>query len=89
MTVHIICVIKDSKADVFGTPMVFASKGVAVRSFSNEINSKNDSSLISKHPEDFSLYQIGVYDDVFATFEPLHENGKPELLMSGANCLVK
>lgn len=58
----------DSKASVFGTPFFSATAGSALRMFTDLVNDKN--SIVSRHPEDFSLYVIGEFDDSTGVFRP-------------------
>lgn len=53
--------IRDTKAEYFGTPFFAQSRGVALRMFSDLVNDSR--SAISKHPEDYALFEIGNYDD--------------------------
>lgn len=55
--------VRDRSADCFGQPSYHTSIGAAVRSFGDEIKRKDDNNVMYRHPEDFDLYQIGVYDD--------------------------
>lgn len=50
----------DSKAEIYGSPMFFAAKGLATRAFEDQAN--NPESLINKHAPDFTLFEIGTYD---------------------------
>lgn len=65
--------IKDTAADAFGRPAFVASEGVAVRQFQDEVNRSSDDNQLYKHPDDFHLYYLGLFDD---------SNGKIELLES-------
>lgn len=65
----VVCSVFDSCAQVFGTPMFFRSKGEALRSWDEECNRAE--SVVAKHPEDFSLMEIGTYDDSTGMFEAL------------------
>ncbi len=56
-----ICAIWDSKAEAYSQPMFFQSEGQAVRSFGDESN-RNDSN-IGKHPEDYTLFLLGEWDE--------------------------
>lgn len=56
----VICSIWDSKAEVFSQPMFFQAKGQAVRSFSDAVNEEGN---FKKHPEDFTLFVLGEFDD--------------------------
>lgn len=62
-----VIVVRDSKADCYGQPQFVPSIGGAVRSFGDEAN--NEKSPISRHPEDYSLFHIGIYDDSTARME--------------------
>ena len=50
----------DSKASAFNAPMFLATKGLALRAFSDAC-AVADSPLV-KHSEDYSLFEIGSYD---------------------------
>ncbi len=58
-----ICTIYDSKAEAYMTPLFFQSKGQAVRSFSDAINDPTHNTDISKHPEDFTLFHLGHFNE--------------------------
>lgn len=60
--------IKDEKSLSFNTPFFCVSDGVAVRQFTDLVN--DEKSLVYKHPEDFSLWLVGVFDDQKGIFEP-------------------
>jgi hypothetical protein len=76
----IISSVKDRAADAYGRPMFVPSTGVAIRSFSDEINRAADDNQFYNHPDDFDLYEFGVFDDNSGVFE-LHES--PKLLSLG------
>lgn len=63
----------DVKSATYGQPMFFISEGAAIRAFADVAD--ESSSLICKHPEDFSLYEVGSFDDQTGLFtvrqEPL------------------
>jgi len=75
-----ICSVKDRAADAFGRPMFVPSTGVAIRSFSDEINRAADDNQLYNHPDDFDLFEFGEFDDNTGVFE-LHE--QPKLLSLG------
>jgi hypothetical protein len=77
---QIICTVKDRAADVYGRPMFVPSAGVAIRSFSDEINRNNADNQLFNHPDDFDLYELGEFDDNSGLFT-LHE--QPKLLSLG------
>jgi hypothetical protein len=61
--IQIICAVKDRAADAFGRPLFVPSIGLAVRSFSDEVNRSDPENQMFNHSDDFDLYEIGVYDD--------------------------
>lgn len=61
--------IYDSKIESYMKPFYCNTKGEAIRMFSDGL--KESDSLISKHPEDFTLFHLGEYDDSTAKFTPL------------------
>jgi hypothetical protein len=77
---QIICTVKDRAADAYGRPMFVPSAGVAIRSFSDEINRNNAENQLYNHPDDFDLYELGEFDDNTGLFS-LHE--QPKLLSLG------
>jgi len=69
----VIVSVKDSAAQAFGRPIFVPSNAVAIRSFRDEVNRKDSTDDLSRHPDDFELYQLGVFDDatgVIEVFEP-------------------
>lgn len=78
--IQYICTVKDRAADAYGRPMFVPSTGVAIRSFSDEINRNNAENQLYNHPDDFDLYELGQFDDNTGLFT-LHE--QPKLLSLG------
>ncbi|WNK13984.1 MAG: nonstructural protein [Microvirus sp.] len=68
MKLYIFCV-KDRATDAFGTPMFMAATGQAVRSFSDEVNRAADDNQLNRHPDDFDLYEVGVFDTDDGSFD--------------------
>lgn len=67
MKLHILC-IRDRAADVFGQPMFRPSIGAAIRGFADELNRAAQDNVMYQHPEDFDMYDLGVYDDGDGSF---------------------
>lgn len=59
----------DAKSKAYSPPMTFVALGTATRSFEDEVN--NPQSPYNKHPEDYTLFHLGEYDDNNAVFTPL------------------
>lgn len=68
----------DTKAKVFSPPHIFTAKGIAIRTFSDMANDEKTS--IGKHPEDFSLAQIGVFNESTGEITP---SFPPEFIAHG------
>lgn len=51
----------DVKTDTFGVPFFAPSHGSALRSFQDLANDKN--TTVGRHPEDFKLVCVGLFDD--------------------------
>ena len=52
--------VRDEKAQAFIEPLVFSQVGEAERWLMDL--ARNERSTVSKHPEDFTLYQIGTFN---------------------------
>jgi hypothetical protein len=76
----VLCTVKDRAADAFGRPMFVPSVGVAIRSFSDEVNRDDPENQLNRHPDDFDLYELGEFDDNTGLFD-LHD--QPKLLSLG------
>ncbi len=51
----------DSKPHAYLPPFFMKSNGEAVRAFSDTVN--NPESSFNKHPEDYTLFELGNYDE--------------------------
>lgn len=80
----IIVAVRDRAADVFAQPNFVHSVGGAIRSFSDEINRVAHDNVLNKHPEDFDLYQLGVYDDNSGLFV----SDKPKQIAVGKDLFI-
>ncbi len=58
---HRIFVVFDSKASAYLPPFFMPEAGQAVRVFSDMCNSPDHA--FGKHPEDYTLFEIGTFDD--------------------------
>lgn len=58
----------DSKGEFYSSPQFRTNKGVAIRDF---IDGLKKDSPVSQHPEDYTLFHIGEYDDQTGKFTPL------------------
>lgn len=61
----------DSKATIFGNIFTDQQTASAIRNFSDAVNdSSNSNNLWNKHPEDFSLFKVGEFDNETGTLVP-------------------
>lgn len=76
--------VRDRTADAFGQPFYTASRGGAIRSFADEVNRLDPQNMLSKHPEDFDLFELGTFDDNTAQFNLLEA---PRQIAIGKDCV--
>ena len=72
----------DVKADIFSTPVFTASQATAKRDFADV--AQNPESKICKHPEDYRLFLLGMFDDETGTVESVL---RPVLLISALEAI--
>lgn len=65
----------DSKTEAYMPPFFMQSTGQAMRSFEDTINHEKEH-VFGKHPEDFTLFELGKFDDQTSTFN-LHKTSLP------------
>lgn len=58
----------DSKAEAYMQPGYAGTRGAAIRSFSDAIN--DPKSTIAKHPADYTLFEIGEFDELKGVLHP-------------------
>lgn len=66
MTILTICAVRDRALDAFMQPFFAPALGLAVRSFSDEVNRAE--SPMCAHPEDYDLFYLGTFDDATGKF---------------------
>lgn len=64
--------IYDSKAEYYLQPFFMQTKRDAIDAFKALVN--DDKSRISKHPADFTLFEVGEYDDLTGKFTSYASN---------------
>lgn len=60
-------VVYDSKSESYGQPFFAQATGSAIRAFSDDANARGEKSMVSSHPEDFTLFEIGTYNHTDGT----------------------
>lgn len=80
---HTIVCIRDIKTNSYFVPQYIKSVGGFLRQMGDELNGPQNPNTVaetmSKHPEDFELYQLGTWDD---------ETGQYELTEKTQLCVV-
>jgi hypothetical protein len=84
--ISVIVSVKDSAAEAFGRPMYLQSIGVAIRSFTDEVNREDKDNQLFNHPDDFDLYELGVFDDSTGTYQ-IRDN--PNVIVRGKDVKIK
>lgn len=82
MLLHV-CAVRDSAADAFGRPFVVPTLGLATRSFIDEV--ANPQSAFHSHPGDYTLFELGSFDDNTGKFESLES---PRQIMRGQEAVT-
>lgn len=73
----------DSVARVYSPPFYMASQNVAIRAFALAANTPD--SKVGLHPSDYSLFQLGEFDDETAELTPCN----PHINLGLAAALIK
>lgn len=79
MTVHVVVAVYDSAVLAYNRPFVAPTSGVAVRSFSDEVNRAAPDNLMFGHPDDYALWQLAAFDDESGVFS----DNTPSVLVRG------
>ena len=60
----------DSKTEAYIPPFYSKAKGDAIRQITQVINDANSKHDFAKYPEDFTLFELGVFDDSTGIITP-------------------
>lgn len=77
----LVLAVRDIQVGAFGRPIFAATRGQAVRSFSDEVNRPVDGNQLASHPEDFQLWHLGEFDEETGEFT----NVSKECIATGVN----
>lgn len=80
---HRAFVVFDTKAKAYLPPFFMGEVGMATRSFTDAVNGDGP---FSKHPEDYTLFEIGNFDDNTGMLEPYKG---PELVVTALQVLAE
>lgn len=62
MSAKMLVAVKDLAMNLYASPIIVPTQGVALRSFADEAN--NVGSPMNKHPQDYELWCLGYYSEV-------------------------
>ena len=79
----VIMAVYDKATEAFMRPWNAQSKGQASRMFADEV--RREGTDLNTHPEDYTLFHIGNYDDQAGMLEPM----EPTRVISGIDVLQK
>jgi hypothetical protein len=65
--IHKIFTVYDSKAEAYMQPFYMQTKGLAIRAIQDTLS--NPEHQFAKYTEDYTLVELGEFDDSHATFE--------------------
>ena len=77
--------VKDLQVNAYGTPMFLQATGQAIRSFTDEVNRAADDNLMYKHPDDYTLSELGEFDTETGTFS----TDTPRVIASGSQTAIR
>lgn len=81
---HYIVSVRDLKVESYSRPFFVNHLGEATRSFQDEVVSGDaKTSMIAKHPADFQLWCLGIWDDSTGAFGS--DESSPRLLAHGSD----
>lgn len=69
MALKFVVAVIDRAIMTFAQPVTVPSTAAAVRSFIDEANNPAEGNQLNKHPEDFELHQLAIFDDETGKFE--------------------
>ncbi|WNK12802.1 MAG: nonstructural protein [Microvirus sp.] len=76
----------DTKAEVFHAPYTIPTVGVAYRDLADNHKRGGQDNALAAHPEDYELYQVGVWDDEFGRVDT---DGYPVRLLNVGDLVLQ
>lgn len=78
----VVVAVHDSAAGAFGRPIFAATRGMALRSFVDEVNRSDADNPMWGHPDDYALWCLCEFEDGDGSFRP-NPGGEKELMARG------
>lgn len=82
----VVVAVRDKALEAFMRPFFVPARGMAARSFQDEVNRAADDNSMYKHPQDYDLYYLGSFDEESGVFT---NNERPELIVRGTDSKAK
>lgn len=83
----LIVAVRDRAADAFMRPFFVPTRGMAIRSFQDEVNRAAPDNSMNAHPEDYDLFALGTFDEETGQFTG-NQTGQPEQIAIGKDSLI-
>jgi len=68
---YIVCSMRDRMAEVYSRPTYWPAVGMAIRSFTDEVNRSAPDNPLWKHPDDYDFFHIATWDEETAPYSTL------------------
>lgn len=68
MATQKVCAVRDSAMEAFLRPFFVPTTNMAARSFVDEVNRNAEDNAMYKHPDDYTLYCLGEFDEETGIF---------------------
>ena len=75
--------VKDEKAQAFNLPFLQTNVDLAIRTLASSVT--NPDSVVSKYPQDFTLYKLGTFDEITGAIVTLE---RPEYIIRADELLI-
>lgn len=76
----------DRASETYSPPFAAPHSGVAIRGFTDAINNPNKDTDLSRHPDDFDLYEVGLWDSATGQVTPHKE---PRSVIQGKQIAIQ
>ena len=70
---YYVLALRDLRADNYLPPMYVPNIAIAIRDVSDVLKEKANEIAWAKHPEDYELYQLGIWDNDTSEFTTLNK----------------
>lgn len=84
---YVVVSIYDRAVGAYSRPAYVRSEGEAIRVFSDEVNKSGGDNPMAAHPDHFTLFFLGHFDDEFGKFSA-PSSGSPTELVSAERIRV-